>query len=171
VNRPVFAFALVVLTACSGAGVPLERTPAASTTTTTIPPTPEGGAAAFNSCVEEAGADLPELTVDSEGRPRLALLVAGVEILDPAVRGALARCSALLTESGALTVEGDLRNRVMGVLREFSQCMREEGMLAFPDPAPGFAGEGDPFPLDEVIRSAPGFSAAADTCATRLADR
>ena len=170
-NRPLFAFALVVLTACSGAAVPVETVPVASTITTTTSSTPEGGAAAFNACVKEAGVDLPELTIDSEGRPRLALLVAGVEILEPDVREALARCSAVLTESGALAVEGDLRNRVMGVLREFSQCMREEGMLAFPDPAPGFAGEGDPFPLDEVIRSAPGFSAAADTCATRLADR
>ncbi len=169
--RTVLASISIALVACSTADSSPRPVTSTSTPTTPAAMSPEQVAAAFDACADAAGADLPDLALDAHGRARVALLAVGVEILDPAVREAFARCSSILTEGGLLGLEGELRNRVMGSLREFAQCMRGEGVLAFPDPSPGFTGQGDPFPLDDVIRASPGFGEAADVCASQLADR
>lgn len=164
-------FISMALVACSTADSSPQPVTSTSGPTTTLAMSAEQVAAAFDECADASGADLPDLALDADGRARVALMAVEVEILDPEVREALARCSSILTEGGLLGLEGELRNRVMGALREFALCMRGEGVLAFPDPAPGFSGQGDPFPLDDVIRAAPGFAEAADVCASQLADR
>lgn len=121
----------------------------------------------FDECAATAGATLPPLTLDATGRPDIARLVLTVDPLDPGNRDAFTECAPIL--AGALPLEGESKSRVTAALAGFAQCMREEGILAFPDPAPGFEGTGDPFELDPVVRQAPGFPEAADLCSSRLA--
>lgn len=163
--RSVFVSLLFVLSACSA---PVVSIPQTTASTAVSPSSTLGGVEEFNACARKAGADLLEVRLDSTGRPQLAALAIGVELLEPSVREALARCSHLLTESGTLELDGELRNRVLGTLREFSECMRSQGVLAFPDPISDFSGSGDPYPLDDVIRQAPGFSEAVEVCVSGL---
>ncbi len=161
-------FLLVSGAACMAAEQPPAPVTTITTQTTVPAPTPEEAVAAFDECAASAGAALPPLALDENGRPDIARLVLTIDPLDEATREALTKCSPLLADDGLLFLDGEWKSRVTAALLGFARCMREEGILAFPDPAPGFDGTGEPFDLDAVIRQAPGFDDAVGACSALL---
>ena len=143
---------------------PLSTSTTAPTTTSTTTAT---GAAveAFRTCLGEHDVVIEEVPLDATGRPRLDLVIMTVDFGDPAVAEALAVCSASLN-TGALDLgtEDQLRREINQELRDFSQCMRANGVSDFPDPVPGFSGVGAPFAVAEIPYGDPNLAGAAEAC-------
>ena len=145
--------------------VPTTATPAV-TTTVDVRISFEEATLRFSACMREEGIDLPDIRLDSEGRPQLGNLSEEVDLADPAFSAAFNACAPILTEAGALDLGADpeLQAVIIDQLQQFSECMREEGITAFPDPVPGFTGQGAPYPLHQIPFSAPGFAQAIEAC-------
>lgn len=151
----------------SATGAPATTTTTAPTTTTTA--TSAESVRAFRECLLESGVEIEEIPIDATGRPRLDLVMAGLDFGDPEVAEAVSSCSSLL-ETGALDLgrEDVLRERILEMLTEFSRCMVDLGVEGFPDPVPGYLGIGAPFPVAEIPYTDPEFSAAAEVCRADL---
>lgn len=147
----------------SGTGALSTSTTAPTTTSTTT--TTGAAVEAFRTCLGDHDVVIEEIPFDATGRPRLDLVIATVDFGDPAVAEALAICSASLN-TGALDLgaEDQLRREINEELRAFSQCMRANGVSDFPDPVPGFAGVGAPFPVAEIPYGDPELPAASEAC-------
>jgi hypothetical protein len=63
--------------------------------------------------------------------------------------------------------ESGIDEREIAVLFKFSQCMRDEGVEAFPDPEAGFDFLGWTEEKIEVARNDPDYESAAETCSER----
>lgn len=138
-----------------------------ATTTTTIPI--EQAIQGFQDCMTANGVTIVEIPVDSEGRPRLELVLAEVDFSDPIATEALTTCSDILA-GGALdlSVWPRLQDEVQASLEDFSECARSHGAEAFPDPVKAFTGVGGPFPLDQIPYDDPDLETAVATCRSRL---
>ena len=92
-------------------------------------------------------------------------MIVTLDFEDPVVAEALAICSASLN-TGALDLgaEDELREEINEELREFSRCMRANGVTDFPDPVPGFTGVGAPYSVAEIPYGDPNLAAAAQAC-------
>ncbi|MDP9493610.1 MAG: hypothetical protein M3P87_00075 [Actinomycetota bacterium] len=144
-----------------------DSLPTSTIAPTTTSTTTVTGAAVeeFKSCLGDHGVVIEEVPFDATGRPRLDLVVMTIDFGDPAVAEALAVCSTSLN-TGALDLgaEDELRREINQELSAFSQCMRANGVLDFPDPVPGFAGVGAPFSVAEIPYGDPELAAAAESC-------
>lgn len=144
--------------------------PAASTTTTLGRLGIEQATLEFESCMRAQGIDTPDIRLDARGRPVLDDLRAGVDTSSVEFRRALTECAPILTGVGALDLRRDpeLQAVIVGQLLVFAECIRNEGVVAFPDPDPAFSGVGSPFPSDEVPFTDPSFEPAVATCQEAL---
>jgi hypothetical protein len=117
----------------------------------------------------EEGVDLAPIPFDAQGRPRLDLVMRGIDTDDPSVVSALDRCSIHLI-TGALSLTGSpvIEDGVLAALDDFAACMRVRGVPAFPDVVRGFNGVGSPFPVEEIPYDDPDLGPAARVCFGRL---
>ena len=168
--------AAISAAACDAQPRQPSPTEAREVTTTTVPATTtttlsiEDATAAFASCLTERGLNVGEIPLDSEGRPRLELVLGDVDFADPDAIEALGACSELLA-GGALdlSIWPRLQQEVQKTLEEFSACVRSHGVANFPDPVRLFGGVGGPYPLDEIPFDNPDLESAVDICSSRLA--
>ncbi len=175
---------LVLVVAVTGAACTTSRESAgtagdageqAATTTTTAPTTtttatvtlgPEAATVEFTACMRDQGIEVPDIRLDDQGRPMLDDAFAAADPSSLELRGALATCASILTQSGALDLSTDpeLQALIVEQLKVFSECMRDEGVTEFPDPSPGFDGTGSPFPLERIPLTDPAFQDAVIAC-------
>ncbi|MFO7547741.1 MAG: hypothetical protein R6X29_02545 [Acidimicrobiia bacterium] len=186
-RTPLLAGSVVlalVLSACSGGSEPETGIPGsddlASTTsttvvetTTTVPASLEETALRFTACMREQGIEIPDIAIGPDGRPLLGDLTGELDPASPEFQDALAVCSPILTEAGALDLSADpeLQAVIQDQLQAFAACMRDEGVSRFPDPTPGFTGVGSPFPLAELPLDDPAFEPALQVCQANLSFR
>lgn len=144
----------------------------ASTTTTEARMDFEAATLEFTECMREEGIDFPDVRFDAEGRPLLGEILEDVDTAGEEFAGALASCAVILTEAGALDLSTDpeLQAVIVDQLAEFSECMRSNGVEAFPDPTPGFSGTGSPYPLGLIPFDDPEMEGAAATCGEQLGE-
>lgn len=164
----------VVLLALSGclaeAEAPSPTDPHGFTTTTTQATTTsispvEPSLTEFRDCMSERGAPVPEVPLDGLGRPRIGVVLDGLDLSRRQVLEALEECGGVLT-TGALALEPDpeMRRVVQAQLEEFSRCVRAEGVAGFPDPVAGFDGIGSPYPAGRIPWAHPGLADAVTAC-------
>lgn len=138
-----------------------------ATTTTTL--SMEEATAGFASCLTERGLTIGDIPLDSEGRPRLELVLDDVDFADPDAIMALSECSELLARGALdLSIWPRLQEQVQRVLEDFSECVRSHGVINFPDPVRLFGGVGGPYPLDEIPFDNPDLESAVDLCSSRM---
>lgn len=159
-----------------GACGPGALTPSPTVPPTTLPPgettttiTPAAGTARFENCLRAYGLEIPPIPLDAQGRPRLELSLAGVNLNNARNSAAVQACAANLT-TGALGLDPSpaIGDAVARMLKEFSECVRGRGVPEFPDPLPGFDGIGPPYPPDRIPFHDPDLPAAAGTCRERI---
>lgn len=152
--------------------------PTAIPATTTVPPsttvtvTADVATVLYRECLADEGVDIEPIPFDAQGRPRLDLVMGSVDYSDPDSVAALTTCSGHLA-TGALDLSGSpsIREGVLSLLTEFSECVRARGVPDFPDPIPGFIGIGDPYPEGEIPFSDPDLEDAVEVCQSRLAGK
>ena len=146
-----------------------EPTTTTAPTTTAPPISAEEAIASFNGCLVENGLSVELVSLDAMGRPRLDIFLAGLDLTDPQVVGALTACSRHLT-TGALDLsdEPEIKEMVLSSLHEFSECVRSRGVPDFPDPVEGFSGMGAPYPMAEIPYSDDDLAAAVAECRERI---
>lgn len=131
-------------------------------------PSYEEGLLLFTACLRNQGIEAPDIPVDADGRPVLSAgLVEQIDTDSPEFASAFAACVPLLTLSSPVDLGADpgLQAAVQDSLRRFSACMRDNGVEDFPDPAPGWDGNGSPYPVAEAFdASDPDVDAALDDC-------
>jgi hypothetical protein len=151
-------------------GPPATSTTAPTTTTVASVVGLEAATAEFTACMRDQGIDLPDIRLDDLGRPMLDDAFAEVDLASLEMRGALATCASILTQSGALDLRTDpeLQAIILEQLQVFSECMRTEGIPGFPDPLPEFGGTGSPFPLEQIPLNDPAFQDAVIACQDEL---
>jgi hypothetical protein len=164
----------VVLTSCLEDGEASSPTDPTTPTTTVAPTTTTTAFSAqavgdFHDCLIEGGIEIEEIPSDAQGRPRLDLVMIGVDLADPDTAAIVSSCSELLS-TGALDLTNSplIGSGVVGLLSEFSECLRSHGVPDFPDPLPGFAGIGGPYPVAEIPYSDPDLGSAIDECRSRI---
>lgn len=147
----------------------IEPTTTTAPTTTAPPIAAEEAVAAFNGCLVENGLTVQFVSLDAMGRPRLDTFLAGLDLTDPQVVGALTACSGHLT-TGALDLsdEPEIREIVLASMEEFSECVRSRGVPDFPDPVEGFSGMGAPFPVAEIPYTDEDLPEAVAECRERI---
>jgi hypothetical protein len=114
-------------------------------------------------CMRENGVpNMPDPKVNSDGESQLDLNADGV---DPAkVRAAEDKCKKLLPNGGEPQKIDPQR---LEQLRQYSKCMRENGLPDFPDPTDqGLQVDGNKFPEDD-----PKVKAATEKCSKLLPQR
>jgi len=127
----------------------------------------EEGLLQFTSCMRAEGIDLPDIQVNADGQPILSTeVLENVDTQSSEFSLAFLKCVPILAESSPVQIGADpeLQAAVQDTLRDFSQCMRENGVERFPDPAPGFDGSGSPYPLTAFDMSDPDVDAAFEAC-------
>ena len=167
----------ITSTACTI--VPQVSSPTLPTTTVTTAPGPttttipaDEGTELFRNCFVAAGLDIEPIPLDAQGRPRLDLVMVDIDFSDPDAVDALSACSEYLV-AGPLYLSGTpiLQANVIGLLTEFSDCIRSRGVSDFPDPISDYNGIGGPYPVDEIPFASPDLAGAVDDCGVRLANR
>lgn len=164
----------MVLTGCFEDGEGSSPTDPTTPTTTVVTTTTTTAFSAqavedFHNCLGENGIEIEEIPADAQGRPRLDLVMLGVDLADPDTSAAVASCSEILS-TGALDLTNSplIGSGVVGLLSEFSECVRSHGVPDFPDPLPGFTGIGGPYPVAEIPYSDPDLESAIDECRGRV---
>jgi hypothetical protein len=173
---PVASVLLAMATACVAGAVGPSPTDPHAVTTTTLPPTTtttlsvEEGLEGYRACLLDLGVSIGEILLDGLGRPRLAMAMEGLDYGDRAVLDALDLCGPALS-AGALDLSADarLQGLVAARLEAFAGCVRDRGVVSFPDPISGFDGVGSPFPSGRVPWTDPGLAAAVADCRQHLA--
>ena len=131
----------------------------------------EEGLLQFTSCMRDEGVDLPDIQVDADGQPILSTnVLEGLDTQSPEFNRAFIVCVPILAEASPVQVGSDpeLQAVIQDTLNDFAQCMRDEGVENFPDPAPGWDGSGSPFPLSALDTTDPDLDAAFETCGDLL---
>lgn len=122
----------------------------------------------FTGCLRDLGIEAPDIPVDPDGRPILSSdLVQQIDTESPEFAVAFATCVPFLTAASPVDLGADpeLQAVVIDSLRRFSSCMRDNGVEEFPDPAPGWDGNGSPFPVAQAFdTSDPDVDAALEEC-------
>ena len=170
----LLAAAVLVLVACRAPEdrpSPAERHP----TTTTAPSasttmiSTSAAVEEFGQCLAAQGVEIGSAPFDAIGRPRFDVATAHLDFDDPEVADAIALCASVLA-AGALDLSEDelLRSMILSQLEAFALCVRDEGVVEFPDPVPGFAGVGSPFPVAEIPYADPDLASATVACQERV---
>jgi hypothetical protein len=141
--------------------------PATTTTTLSI----DAATAGFAACMTDRGVTIDEIPLDSEGRPRLELVLDDVDFANPDAIAALGDCSELLAEGALdLSIWPQLQEEVQQVLEGFSECVRSHGVVNFPDPVRLFGGVGGPYALDEIPFDDTDLESAVEICSSRITE-
>ena len=169
---------IVAVTACSPTPAPSstslvvtggseERLPA---TTSRVVPETDAAVASFLRCMNEAGVPASGVRIDATGHVDLTDVAKGTDVTSEAFRDALARCGPGLAAAGLLSLVGDeeLSTVVTDELRQFTSCMRREGVEGFPPPRVGFDGTGPAFDPSAVPFEDPDLLDALDDCRAAL---
>ena len=131
----------------------------------------EEGLLQFTACMRGLGIDLPDIHVDADGQPILSTdVLEGIDTQSSEFNTAFLSCVPILAESAPVQIGSDpeLQAVVQDTLRDFSQCMRQNGVEAFPDPAPGYDGSGSPYPLTALDTGDDDVDAAFEECSSLL---
>lgn len=134
-------------------------------------PTFEEGLLSFTTCMRENGVEVPDIAVDADGQPRLNPDVIGdLDTSTPEFSSAVGTCLSFLADAAPvdLSTDPELNAVVQDQLRQFSQCMRAEGVTDFPDPNPNFDGSGLPYPLTALNPQNDAFPPALQECQSLL---
>lgn len=155
---------LVALTGCSsgpGEGIASAGgTPSA----TRKPASDEEKAQEFAKCMRDNGVDLPDPEPDGNGGFDYGMADAGVDVSDPNFRKAVRACRDKLPGGGKDYLDDP---EVQAQLREFAQCMRDNGVdVPDPDPDGGFGGG-----LADIDRDSPAVKKAMEACQDKLPQR
>lgn len=123
----------------------------------------------FGQCLAAQGVEMESAPFDAIGRPRLDIATAQLDFDDPEVAAAMSLCASVLG-TGALDLSQDefLRSMILSQLEAFALCVRDEGVVEFPDPVPGFSGVGSPFPVAEIPYAHPDLAPATVACRDRV---
>ena len=127
----------------------------------------EQGLLQFTQCMRDQGIELPDIQIDADGQPILSTdVLEDVDTQSSEFSAAFLGCVPILAEASPVQIGSDpeLQAVVQDTLRDFSQCMRENGVEAFPDPAPGYDGSGSPYPLTALDTSDADVDAAFEVC-------
>ncbi|TAK68526.1 MAG: hypothetical protein EPO13_10475 [Actinomycetota bacterium] len=164
-NRTRFAWAtwtvavVIALAGCgsSGTGEQVASVATGPSSTTSASPGTTGNLTAaeqglkFAQCMREHGIDMADPEVGSDGRLKITLNGKPGQNLD----AAQAACKDLLPTQPDGGGPGPAQDENM---LKMAQCMRENGVAAFPDPQSGGG------ILDETVMKDPDFEAARDKC-------
>ena len=146
----------------------LEETEPSETPVASTRPRFDEGLLLFTACLRDMGIEAPDIPVDPDGRPILSSdLVEQIDTESPEFAVAFASCVPFLTAASPVDLGADpeLQAVIVDSLRRFSSCMRQNGVEEFPDPAPGWDGNGSPFPVAEAFdTSDPDVDAALEEC-------
>lgn len=175
--RPARWLWLVLLAGCVAVAESPSRTDAhgvstSSTTSTTIVLTDvEVGLAAFSECMSGLGVVIDAIPLDSMGRPTLQAVLRELDPSDRQFVSALSACGATLSVGALeLAVDPEMTELVREKLSGLADCIRERGVVGFPNPVHDFTGIGLPFRSDLIPWTDPGLPAAADWCTKQLID-
>lgn len=128
------------------------------------PVSDEEKAREFAECMRDNGIDLPDPEPDGNGGFDYGVSAAGVDLSDPALRKAIRACRDKLPGGGQEYLDDP---EMQAQLREFAQCMRDNGVdLPDPEPNGGFGGA-----MADVDRDSPQFTKAMEACADKLPQR
>ena len=166
----VLLIALVV-TACGSDAAPeeegvltLQGTDSDSVTTTTRL-TADEAVLEVTRCMRDRGLDVPDIGVTADGQLDLRPQdLANVDLESNEFQEAFTSCIAVFQLSGGFDVSLDpeLEALFQDQLQEFSQCMRDNGVVDFPDPQ---TGSGTPYPFSAFLGFGdPTFEEAIETC-------
>ena len=163
-NRTLLALGaatLFALTGCSASQGDGVASAGGTSTPAAEQATDEDKAREFVDCMREHGIELPDPEPDGNGGFDFGIAESGVNIDDPAFRAAIQACRDKLPGGGMANLDDP---EVQAQLREFAQCMRDNG-FDFPDPDTdgGFADA-----LLEIDRTSPQFQKAMDACQDKL---
>jgi hypothetical protein len=157
---------LLVLGGCSAAGDGIASAGGPSTTAVSGKPvSEEEKAREFTECMRDHGIDLPDPVPDGNGGFDFGADDAGMDLSDPTFRKAIRECRDKLPGGGKEYLDDP---KVQARLREFAQCMRDNGVSDFPDPE---AGGGFGGALADLDRDSPEFQKAMDACEDKLPAR
>ncbi len=102
-------------------------------------------------CLRDRGFEVADPTFDEDGNPVLSPeLAAGIDLASDDFLDAFDECSAVLQDAlpnPFADVDPEVEARVRDGLAAYAECMRENGVEAFPDPRP----TGQPFRARDVI--------------------
>lgn len=116
-------------------------------------------------CMRDRGLEVPDIGVTADGQLDLRPEdLVGVDLESEAFQEAFTSCIAVFQLSGGFDVSLDpeLEALFQDQLQEFSQCMRDNGVVDFPDPQ---TGSGTPYPLASFLGFGdPTFDDAIETC-------
>ena len=121
----------------------------------------------FVQCMRDNGVDMPDISADDQGRIRIDRSQLG-DIDREKMQAAMQECRSLMPNGGA---RPQLSAEDQEKLREFAQCMRDNGVPDFPDPDPnagGFAILGGPG--GRLDPDNPAVRQAMDTCQDKMPD-
>ena len=131
----------------------------------------EEGLLEFTGCMRDEGIDLPDIQVNADGQPILSTaLLEGIDTQSADFNAAFFACVGILAEASPVQIGSDpeMQAAVQDTLRDFSACMRENGVEGFPDPAPGFDGSGSPYPLTALDTGDSDLDDAFEACGEHL---
>jgi hypothetical protein len=140
-------------------------------TTTTLPGvtlttiSAADGVTRFRECLDGEGMSIEPIPLDAVGRPRLDLVMRGIDFEIEANVEALDACAVHLI-SGALDLSGSplISAGVRRLLDEFADCVRSRGVPDFPLLVSGFNGIGSPFPVEDIPYGDPDLADAVRAC-------
>jgi len=116
-------------------------------------------------CMRDRGLEVPDIGVTADGQLDLNPDdLIGIDLESDEFQEAFTSCIAVFQLSGGFDVSLDpeLEALFQDQLQEFSQCMRDNGVVDFPDPQ---TGSGTPYPLSAFLGFGdPTFEEAIETC-------
>jgi len=174
VARSIWLFILVIALAATGCGgnddaedegvLTLQEQESDSVTTTTRLSADEA-VLDVTRCMRDRGIEVPDIGLTADGqldlRPEDLI---GVDLDSDEFQEAFTSCIAVFQLSGGFDVSLDpeLEALFQDQLQEFSECMRDNGVVGFPDPQ---TGSGTPYPLNAFLGFGdPTFEEALETC-------
>lgn len=126
-------------TGASGVASLQDDQPQDGTTTTTVRLSFEEAALEFTACLRDQGIEVPDVQFGPNGQPLIdPSTVAGIDVGSPEFTVAFAACLPIIQNAGVLERDLDPEQQaiIQDQLQEFSECMRTNGIVDFPDPDP-----------------------------------
>jgi len=113
--------------------------PQDGTTTTIARLSFEEAALEFTACLRDQGLEVPDIQFGPNGQPLLdPSTIADIDVGSSEFTVAFAACLPIIQNAGVLERELDPEQQaiIQDQLQEFSECMRSNGIIDFPDPDP-----------------------------------
>lgn len=174
-RRALLVVLAVIAAACGGgedagaAVATLDDSSDGSTTSSSPPLEPDEALLEFSACMRDNGIDLPDIGIGPNGVPLVDPgLVDQIDIQSDEFGAAFAACISIIAASGAFqrTTDPEELAAQRDQLVTFSQCMRDEGIVDFPDPnlSLTFA-----YPFSAIDVGNPAFDEAVEICQEGIA--